>query len=107
MLGDVLGGGHRVHAVAVVGDAGAPRRRRSRTPVPPALRRYGLTGREVDVLALLPEGLSNAGIAERLHIAPGTVKGYMENLLVKTYAANRAALAILAAEHGLPAAKAT
>jgi DNA-binding CsgD family transcriptional regulator len=79
----------------------SPRRNRSRTPVPRALQRFGLTGREVDVLGLLPEGLSNAAIGERLHISTGTVKGYMENLLVKTGAANRSALAILAAEHGL------
>ena len=83
-------------------DLGAtPKRRRGRTPVPAGLRRLGLTSREVDVLTLLPEGLSNAVIGERLHIAPGTVKGYVENLLVKTGSPNRAALARLATDHGL------
>jgi DNA-binding NarL/FixJ family response regulator len=83
------------------GMGAAPQRRRSRTAVPPTLRPYGLTGREVDVLALLPDGLSNAAIAERLHISPGTVKGYVEHLLAKTGASNRSALATLAVEHGL------
>ena len=53
------------------------------------------------MLALLPEGLTNALIAERLHLSPKTVKGYIEQLLAKTGAANRAALAVLASEHAL------
>lgn len=79
----------------------APRRRRGTTAVPAELDRHGITGREVDVLALVGAGLTNAAIAERLHVSPGTVKGYVSQLLAKTGAPNRAALARIAASHGL------
>lgn len=78
-----------------------PKRRRGSTDVPVGLARLGVTGREVDVLVLLTEGLTNAVVADRLHLSPRTVKGYVEQLLTKTGCPNRAALATLAAHHGL------
>lgn len=78
-----------------------PRRRRGTTAVPPALQACGVTSREVDVLVLLIDGGTNAAIAERLHLSPRTVKGYVEQLLTKTGAANRAALASMAVSSGL------
>ena len=76
--------------------AGAPTRRgRGATPVPPALRAVGVTSREMDVLVLVADGLSNAEVAERLFLSPRTVETHVANLLAKTGSANRAQLRAL------------
>ncbi len=49
-----------------------------------------LTRREVEVLALMAEGLSNRRIADRLVISEGTVKFHVNSILKKLRAANRA-----------------
>jgi DNA-binding CsgD family transcriptional regulator/tetratricopeptide (TPR) repeat protein len=73
--------------------AGAPTRRgRGDAHVPPALRALGITSREVDVLGLVAEGLTNAQIAERLVLSPRTVETHVAHLLAKTRAAGRADL---------------
>jgi DNA-binding NarL/FixJ family response regulator len=56
----------------------------------------GLTSREQDVLDLVGEGLSNAEIAERLHIGVTTVKTHITALMTKTNSPNRVRLALLA-----------
>ncbi|MGW4831215.1 response regulator transcription factor [Amycolatopsis japonica] len=61
----------------------------------------GLTEREIDVLACLGEGLSNADIAARLHLAEATVKSYVSRMLVKLGCANRTQAGLLAHEAGL------
>ncbi|CAM3417142.1 response regulator transcription factor [Kibdelosporangium persicum] len=60
-----------------------------------------LTARERDVLALVGAGLSNAEIAERLHLGVTTVKTHLRGLLAKTGCANRARLAVYAAQAGV------
>jgi DNA-binding NarL/FixJ family response regulator len=42
-----------------------------------------LTGREREVLALMAEGLSNAGIAKRLWVTEGTVEKHVRSILSK------------------------
>jgi DNA-binding CsgD family transcriptional regulator len=78
--------------------AGAPTRRgRGATPVPPHLRGVGVTTREMDVLALVAQGLTNREIAARLFVSPRTVETHVANLLAKTGAASRAELRARAA----------
>jgi DNA-binding CsgD family transcriptional regulator len=73
--------------------APVPRRGRGDSAVPPALRAVGVTSRELDVLKLVGEGLSNRAIAERLHVSPRTVETHVAHLLARTSTASRAALA--------------
>ncbi|WP_084725590.1 response regulator [Streptacidiphilus melanogenes] len=60
-----------------------------------------LTERETEVLACLGEGLSNAGIAARLHLSEATVKGYVSRLLDKLGCVNRTQAGLLAHDAGL------
>ncbi len=67
----------------------------------PAAAPFGLTPRELEVLAALSRGGTNTGIARDLRITPRTVAAHVEHLLAKTGAPNRAAAARLAADLGL------
>ena len=49
----------------------------------------GLTRREEEVLRLVSAGLSNAGIAAALFVAPGTVKKHLDHIYEKLDVANR------------------
>ncbi|MEM1150031.1 MAG: helix-turn-helix transcriptional regulator [Pseudomonadota bacterium] len=48
-----------------------------------AIKSLGISPREVDILALLGEGLSNKEIARRLEISPNTVKTHLARLFEK------------------------
>jgi len=61
----------------------------------------GVTDREREVLALVGRGLSNAEIADHLHLSNGTVKTHIGRLLAKLSARDRAQLVIAAYESGL------
>jgi LuxR family maltose regulon positive regulatory protein len=50
-----------------------------------------LTQREIEILPLLAEGLSNKEIADRLHIATETVKTHLKNIYQKLDAKGRIA----------------
>lgn len=60
-----------------------------------------LTDREVDVLALVVEGMTGRQIAARLVLSPRTVENHVQRLLRKLGQPNRAALVRFALEHGL------
>ena len=60
-----------------------------------------LTPREMDVLHLLVEGLSNRAIAHALGISPGTVKGYVQTIFEKLAVSDRTQAAVKAIRSGL------
>ena len=60
-----------------------------------------LTDRELEVLALLAEGLSNAEIGQKLTISTSTAKHHVRAILSKLGAANRAEAVALAMQHDL------
>jgi DNA-binding NarL/FixJ family response regulator len=60
-----------------------------------------LSERELDVLRLLAGGRTNREIAAGLHLAEGTVKNYVSNILTKIDARDRTQAALRAHELGL------
>lgn len=60
-----------------------------------------LTEREVDVLRLVAEGMTNQEIAETLTIGVGTVRTHVSNILAKLHLANRTQAALYALREGL------
>jgi len=71
------------------------------TKVSPPKYPDGLTAREVEVLRLVAQGLTNAQIAERLIISPTTVNAHMRSLYSKVAVSTRIALMRYAAEQHL------
>jgi DNA-binding CsgD family transcriptional regulator len=62
---------------------------------------HGLTRRELDVLRLLVEGLSDREIAARLFISPHTVMRHVAGILTKLDVPSRTAAATWAVRHDL------
>lgn len=60
-----------------------------------------LSDRELEVLALLGEGLSNADAGRRIHMSEATVKTYVSRILAKLGCENRVQAALLARDAGL------
>ena len=62
---------------------------------------YGLTERELEVLELMVEGLTNPEISERLIIERSTTKTHVHNILQKLCVENRTQATITAVKEGL------
>ena len=60
-----------------------------------------LTGRETEVLIALARGLSNAEIADELHLSAATIKTHVARILTKLDVRDRIQAAITAYETGL------
>ena len=59
-----------------------------------------LSGRELEIIELVAEGLTNQEIAERLTISKRTVDNHVSNVFTKTGSKNRVALLNWAMDHG-------
>jgi DNA-binding NarL/FixJ family response regulator len=66
-----------------------------------APRLSGLTPRELDVLRLVAEGLTNRQIAEQLYLSPKTVGSHLVSVFSKLGVSSRAGAARVAHDHGL------
>ena len=60
-----------------------------------------LTGRELEVLALIGRGKTNGEIAAELFVSEGTVKTHINHLFTKLRLRDRAAAVVFAFDHGL------
>jgi DNA-binding NarL/FixJ family response regulator len=60
-----------------------------------------LSDRELDVLRLLGNGMTNASIAQSLFLSEGTVRNYVSSILAKLQVEDRTQAAVLAVRHGL------
>jgi DNA-binding NarL/FixJ family response regulator len=60
---------------------------------------FGLTARQIEILGLLAEGLTNPAIAARLHVSPKTVDHHVSAVLAKLEVASREEAADIARRH--------
>jgi two-component system response regulator DevR len=60
-----------------------------------------LNGRELQVLRLIAQGLTNKEIGEQLSLSENTVKGYVKEILAKLGVRNRVEAVLQAKERGL------
>jgi two-component system, NarL family, nitrate/nitrite response regulator NarL len=69
-------------------------------PLP--LEQFGLTDRELEVVAEIAAGLNNRDIANKLGISELTVKRHLTNIFDKLGVVSRLELALFAVSHNLP-----
>jgi len=62
---------------------------------------HDLTDREMDVLALMIEGLNNTEIAEKLFVSPSTIKSHVSHILAKLDVSSRTEAVAVAVRHHL------
>lgn len=68
---------------------------------PPPRKTFGLTARELQVVALITEGSTNKHIAQAFGISEETVKRHLTNIFNKLGVGNRLELALFALNHNL------
>ena len=77
-----------------------PRAGRAHPGVPPSLRARRVTDREMEVLSLVADGLSNQAIGGRLYLSPKTVEKHISSLMDKLDVRSRAQLTAIAVSGG-------
>ncbi len=59
-----------------------------------------LTEREIEILQLLVQGMTNPEIGQKLHLAPGTVRNYVSEIFTKLNVSDRTKAAVVAMKLG-------
>jgi LuxR family maltose regulon positive regulatory protein len=77
------------------------RRLLARAPLLPATADVPLTGREIQVLQLLSDGLTQDAIAKELFISPKTVATHIQRILTKLSVHSRTEAVAIAYRDGL------
>jgi DNA-binding NarL/FixJ family response regulator len=85
----------RAHAALLAAAAPPP------LPPAPATAPDGLTQREVEILGLIVQGLTNPEIAERLFLSNHTVKTHINRIFAKTGSRDRVAAVAYARRHDI------
>ncbi|NMF63190.1 response regulator [Brasilonema octagenarum] len=70
-------------------------------PPSPSGNAANLSGRELEVLKLMVEGLSNPEIAQKLYLSPNTVKTHVRGIMNKLSVDDRVQAAVVALRSGL------
>jgi two-component system, NarL family, nitrate/nitrite response regulator NarL len=73
----------------------------SGTPRPMSSNKFGLTPRQLQIVAAVVAGLSNRDIAKKLSISEDTVKHHLTQIFAKAGVSNRLELALFAMHHQL------
>jgi len=60
-----------------------------------------LTAREISILKLTSEGMTNKEIGNRLHLSENTIKGHIKEILAKTGAKNRIQAVLICKERNM------
>jgi DNA-binding NarL/FixJ family response regulator len=85
-----------------VGDLIDSMRKRASEPAAEVLRpTFGLTSRELEIVATVVAGYPNIDIAQKFTISVKTVKHHLTNIFNKIGVANRLELALFAVHHHL------
>lgn len=64
-------------------------------------RSKDLSNREMQVVGLICDGLTNDEIAEALFLSKNTVKSHISNIMIKLNCGSRAEIAVTALRHGI------
>ncbi|MGE5674155.1 MAG: ATP-binding protein [Mycobacterium leprae] len=103
-LGDADAAEHLRQGAAIAADSGSPllqSRVRAVSDRLVAPGQYGLTRRELDVVRLVAQGLTDKEVGARLFLSPRTVDGHLRHIFTKLDLPSRAALVAWAARNGL------
>ena len=74
----------------------------AKQPAPPNMQLVEeLSDREIEILQLMAEGLTNAEIGSQVHLSEGTIRNYISTILGKLQAKDRTQAVVTAIRHGL------